>query len=653
MPESQNASPIATAQLPLVLAGPILRKSSPDQVTLWFATSRPCQPSLLLQAGDNEEIRYDATEGYHCLTAGEHLYIHLLTVHPEQPLPQETWIAYQLAFDDPGDGPTGLEHLLYDDRTTHGFVLQSRVNRLLHGSCRKPHLLARESVDKQDSGDGLQRADEFLASNIDDIGDWPALLLMTGDQIYADDVAGPMLWAIHQLIKILGIPDEALEGSEIENSRALHETHPHFYQREHLLPDNNVTGELRDQFFGGTKKPVFTSANAQNHLMSLGEMLAMYLLVWSPNCWKFLDLSRPPSVKGEAHQARYEEELHAINAFRQTLPQAARVMAHLPVAMIFDDHDVTDDWNLTIAWEQAAYDHPLSHRVIGNALLAYLICQGWGNAPEHFEDTLMQRVEQTLHNPGAPGHTELIDELFHFDQWHYHWETTPSLIVLDTRTQRWRSERSIYSPSGLMDWEAITDLQHILLDHKAVIMVSPAPVFGVKLIEIIQSIFTFFRHPLMVDAENWMAHRGAAYALLNLFRHKRTPRNFVILSGDVHYSFAYNVKLRGHHHSPDIWQITSSGIRNEFPPRLLDVFDRLNRWMYAPWSPLNGFTKRRGMRVSPRKPAPSSKGERLLNGAGIGLVDLDDEGAPERIVQLRSNGQDVTFLDDERLQRWE
>jgi hypothetical protein len=107
-------------------------------------------------------------------------------------------------------------------------------------------------------------------------------------------------------------------------------------------------------------------------------------------------------------------------------------------------------------------------------------------------------------------------------------------------------------------------------------------------------------HPL-VDAANWMAHRGAAYAILNIFRHPKTRGRFVILSGDVHYSFVYHVELRGHDRGPDIWQICSSGVRNAFPPRLLDVFDRANRWLYSPRSPLNWFTRRRRMRVTPRK----------------------------------------------------
>ncbi|MFX4336130.1 hypothetical protein ABTA25_20360, partial [Acinetobacter baumannii] len=75
--------------------------------------------------------------------------------------------------------------------------------------------------------------------------------------------------------------------------------------------------------------------------------------------------------------------------------------------------------------------------------------------------------------------------------------------------------------------------------EKAAIIVSPAPMFGVKLIEGVQKLFSWIGQPLLVDAENWMAHRGAASVMMNIFRHSRTPGNYLILSGDVHYSFVY------------------------------------------------------------------------------------------------------------------
>ena len=204
-----------------------------------------------------------------------------------------------------------------------------------------------------------------------------------------------------------------------------------------------------------------------------------------------------------------------------------------------------------------------------------------------------------------------------------------------------------------MDWEALTDLQQHLMNLDAVILVSPAPIFGVKLIENIQRVFTWFGKPLLVDAENWMAHPGAASTLLNMFRHAKTPKHFIILSGDVHYSFVYKVQLRGINSRPDVWQITSSGIKNEFPKRLLDVFDRLNRWLYSPKSPLNWFTRRRRMRVIPHKPDHADKGERLLNASGIGLVSLNDDGSPKSVTQLCADGRDVCFRLSESDARWD
>jgi hypothetical protein len=349
----------------------------------------------------------------------------------------------------------------------------------------------------------------------------------------------------------------------------------------------------------------------------------------------------------------YRSERAAIEAFAADLPAVRRLFAHLPVAMIFDDHDITDDWNLSREWEEVAYGHPFSKRVIGNAVFGYLVNQAWGNDPDAFDSELMAQVQSGLQAPGGEAHDALIDRLLRFDRWHYHWPTTPPLVVIDTRTHRWRSESAARKPSGLMDWEALTDLQQVLLGRPAVLLVSPTPIFGVKLIESIQRVFTWFGQPLLVDAENWMAHPGAAHAILNIFRHPKTPQHFVVLSGDVHYSFVYDVELRGRVRGPDIWQICSSAVRNDFPPRLLDVLDRANRWLYSPRSPLNWFTRRRHLRVIPRKPEGTPHGRRLLNGSGIGLVEIDAEGVPWRIRELLSDGRVVEFVRREAESRWD
>jgi hypothetical protein len=377
----------------------------------------------------------------------------------------------------------------------------------------------------------------------------------------------------------------------------------------------------------------------------------MYLLVWSPAGWQGLSLEPPADLDARSRR-RYEQERPHIEQFASELAAIRRLFAHLPVAMIFDDHDVTDDWNLNREWEEMAYGHPFSRRIIGNALIGYLINQGWGNRPEAFSRDLLDAVRDAIAQPGQRPHDRCIERLYRFDQWHYQWPTQPPLIVMDSRTHRWRSEISAREPSGLMDWEALTDLQQALFGHSAVLLVSPAPIFGVKLIEAIQRVFTWFGQPLLVDAENWMAHPGAAQVILNIFRHPKTPEHFIVLSGDVHYSFVYDIELRGQEGGPDIWQICSSGLRNAFPDRLLAVFDRTNRWLYAPNSPLNWFTRRRRMRVIPRKPEGARPGRRLLNGSGIGVLELDADGLPWRIRELMADGRFLTFNRREDESHW-
>ena len=62
------------------------------------------------------------------------------------------------------------------------FFLQGKRSplNLLYGSCRKLH---------GKGEDCLALADEIIASSVEDLNKRPSALFLTGDQIYADDVA--------------------------------------------------------------------------------------------------------------------------------------------------------------------------------------------------------------------------------------------------------------------------------------------------------------------------------------------------------------------------------------------------------------------------------------------------------------------------------
>ncbi|MTI42265.1 alkaline phosphatase family protein [Roseibium hamelinense] len=648
--------------IPPVLAGPLLRKILPSRLTFWLACRSPANVRIELLLPDGFVQSYDLIRGepgLTCLLGGSHLHYLLIDLALDEELPVETLIGYRISLLMEDDLEKGWQDhtvwapdICYPGKTTPFLRVPHKVSSVMHGSCRKPH---------SSCPDGMVAADRIVASALqtDRAGACttailPELMVLSGDQVYVDDVAGPMLQAIMHVVQTLKLPDEPFEGSEEglpRSGTALYEMGGCLYHRDDLLPKIDQNASVFDVLFGGTSKPIFTSAHARNHLITLGEMLAMYLLVWSPAAWEFIPELSAPDALNEKDRAMYAKESGILNGFVENLPKIRRLMAHVPTAMMFDDHDVTDDWNLSLAWEDAAYGHPLSRRVIGNALIAYGINQGWGNRPEKIRADLQDIFQSALSAPGSRSHEDAIDKILDYEGWDFEWPTDPPLIALDTRTRRWRSERNSHYPSGLLDWEAATDLQAKLRGKDAVLLVSAAPIFGVKLIESVQKFFTIIGKPLMVDAEYWMAHPGTASAILNIFQHRNTPRHFVIISGDVHYSFVYDVELRNGRtarngetgENPEIWQVCSSGIKNKWPDKLISMLDLGNRWAFSPRSPLNWLTKRRGMRIVPRKPVGTPHGHRLLNASGIGLVELDDDGAPTRIQQITADGRSFPF----------
>ncbi len=618
-----------------------MRRLQPTQLVLWLVTREPLNADLKIYVGDTLKDSQHCASITQSVQVGSFAYIHLINYQTEQPLPENSWLGYDLhcTVNNEVKNLKALQpELLYPEENFPTFVLKTRLDQVLHGSCRKPHY---------PSDDALLRVDEALANSQQNLEERPALLMMSGDQVYVDDVAGPMLTAIHQTIDLLGLSSESIQGATVSDCSELYKNPHCYYEREELLPHTQANQALRDKFFGGAKKPIFTADTAHNHLITLSEVIAMYLLVWSPQLWGLLKLNLadlPDNVLD-----RYLSEQQTINAFAKGLPQVQRALAHLPVYMIFDDHDVTDDWNLTRGWEEAAYNHPFSRRIIGNALIGYWLCQGWGNAPEKFPQQWPEALafdkaaaDKAEVERASQQRDDLITDVLEFESWHYSLATSPKLVVLDTRTKRWWSESSQSKPSGLMDWEALSELQQELIGEKSVLLISPAPIFGMKLIETVQRVFTFFGKALTVDAENWMAHSGSANVILNIFRHPKTPQNFVILSGDVHYSFTYDIKIRFRKNSPDIWQVTCSGFKNEFPHGLLSVFDRLNRWLYGSRSPLNWFTKRRRMQIRSRIPEGLPH-NRVVNSSGVGLLRLNDVGEPSEITVLKAEGGEVSF----------
>lgn len=104
---------------------------------------------------------------------------------------------------------------------------------------------------------------------------------------------------------------------------------------------------------------------------------------------------------GDARNKAYVEAAYALKHFRMVLGnfeamlnlaifaaelgKVRRVLANIATYMMFDDHEVTDDWHMTREWVHRVYSKPMGRRVLQNALAAFAVFQSWGNTPGRFE----------------------------------------------------------------------------------------------------------------------------------------------------------------------------------------------------------------------------------------------------------------------------
>ena len=131
--------------------------------------------------------------------------------------------------------------------------------------------------------------------------------------------------------------------------------------------------------------------------------------------------------------------------------------------MIFDDHDVRDDWNTSWTWRQQMEQTPWWHGRIVAGLASYWVYQHLGNlsAAERAEDEIWQRVV-AHEGPDELDLTEVLDQFAERVDQHpetYRWsycrdfDTQARLVVIDSRAARdLRPDRRALLDQTELDW---------------------------------------------------------------------------------------------------------------------------------------------------------------------------------------------------------
>jgi hypothetical protein len=539
-----------------VLAGPLLRRAETGRVLLWLASSRPVTVHgevVSLEPGRGGEGLGRLGRGSaRRVQLGPRLFVHLVSVLPDPAVgafPGNHLLGYDLVVGD-ADGRrpprrlsdlgllAGPRAITLGDLPLPSFFLpaESPELNLLHGSCRLLH---------GHGEDALLAADELLTDSARDLERRPSALVLTGDQIYGDEVAGPMIGHLTRLgAELLGADDT----TSVPGVPAL--------DRLPLYGRQELSRELG-----------FTSGKAANHLFSLGEFAAMYLLAWDEANWpERLPVSaEPPSSGGRGRRAAarrrhwYANELADLNETRRALPAVRRVLANVPTYMIFDDHDVTDDWNLTREWHDQVWRSPGGRRVVANALAAYWAFQGWGNAPESFDEQFLAVVT------AGPSDERFDRTMWSFDRWSYHAPTDPPMLVLDTRTQRtFDDERGAARLLGDGELDRVRELAREagVRAPGPAILVSATPVYGLELQERRQKFLAGKVGPYEIDFESWHSNLQGLCDLMRLVVDELGLRSCAVLSGDVHYGLNVQATFAHDGHVLSIAQLVSSGLKH-------------------------------------------------------------------------------------------
>ena len=276
-----------------------------------------------------------------------------------------------------------------------------------------------------------------------------------------------------------------------------------------------------------------------------------------------------------------------------TDPEVRWLMSCVPTAMIFDDHDVHDDWNTSQAWRRQMNQRPWWRERIRAALASYWVYQHLGNLPpgELAADPDYRKV-LAADGDTWPQLVELADRAdAEVDgskgvRFSFRWDLgTSRFIMIDSRNGRILDDgRHLMLGDREFGWveEQMADgavdhlvlgtslpwlLPHALADVQAVNQIAAnRPGWRGRLAETIRQ---------GADLEHWQAFHDSFDRLTRLIGRAATgdpgeqpPATVSVLSGDVHHTYAARVDLpgitgNGTDRAARVHQLTCSPVHNK------------------------------------------------------------------------------------------
>ena len=460
--------------MPSLVLGPLLRYVGETEAVLWVETDSPCEVEIL---GARERTFCVCDHHYALVCCGD--------------LEPGSWHEYEVKLD--GE-PVWPQDDGFPASTFHTYPKEEPL-QIAFGSCRvaaphePPYSLRKDLDTRGREIDALRTL--ALRMRDEPRERWPDVLLMIGDQVYADEVS--------------------------PGTQAFIET-----RRDPSEPPGERVVDFEDY-------------------------TRLYLESWSEPAIRWL-------------------------------------LSTVSTAMIFDDHDVHDDWNISQAWLEEMRQHEWWNEHIKAALASYWVYQHLGNlSPEsHQEDELLNRVKR------ADDAEDLLEAFaFRADReasgmrWSYCRDLGHTrLLVIDSRAGRVLEEgkRSMLDDE---EWEWVHQHATGGFDHLLVATSLPWLLGrGMHYLEAWSEAVAggAWGSPAAgaaenlrqtADMEHWAAFQESFARLAELYRAVGTgergepPASIVTLSGDVHHAYLFEVGYpRGTGMKSSVWQAVCSPYRN-------------------------------------------------------------------------------------------
>jgi hypothetical protein len=260
-------------------------------------------------------------------------------------------------------------------------------------------------------------------------------------------------------------------------------------------------------------------------------------------------------------------------------------------SMVWDDHDMHDDWNISRSWVQEMNEHDWWRTRAVDGFMSYWVYQHMGNlSPRELDENPVYRQIQQVDDASGPLHdfAERAHQTGEGTRWSY-WRDLGStrLIVMDSRAGRVLREdrRSIFDDD---EWRWIVDhvrgdFDHLLLATSDPFLLAPAMHYVESWNEMVcdgawGSRGARFGERLRrgMDLDHWGAFRLSFERLTKLLTEVGSgaegepPASIVVISGDVHHAYLAEVAFRASASVQSaVYQATCSPFRNP-----LDMHER-------------------------------------------------------------------------------